>query len=413
MLDVDFVRTQFPAFSEASLKGWAFFENAGGSYACQQVIDRLHRFYTKTKVQPYGPYPAAQDGGAAMDDSYQRLAAYMNVPTDDVSFGPSTSQNTYVLSQAFRAGWNDGDEIIVTNQDHEANSGAWRRLADRGIIVREWSVDPETGELDPAKLDELLSDKTRLVAFPHCSNIVAHINPVAEICSRIHAAGAVAVVDGVSYAGHGFPDVQALGADIYLFSLYKTFGPHQGLMVINETTRSGLQNQSHFFNAEYPNKKLVPAGPDHAQIGAAGGIAEYFDVVHAHHFPDSTASAAVRGHELHDLFRQQEQLLLQPVLDYLDARNDVRLLGPSDAAVRASTVAIGVQGSAEAIAARLSDHKIMCWSGNFYAYRLVEAMGLDPEEGALRMSFVHYTTQHEIDQLLEALDQVLQTETFW
>ncbi|MBX2883004.1 MAG: aminotransferase class V-fold PLP-dependent enzyme [Granulosicoccus sp.] len=407
MFDLDFVRTQFPAFSEDSLQGWAFFENAGGSYTCQQVIDRLLHFYTQTKVQPYGPYPAAQKGGAAMDDSYQKLAAYLNVPAEDVSFGPSTSQNTYVLSHAFRAAWSPGDEIVVTNQDHEANSGAWRRLADTGIVVREWAVDPETGELDPTQLDALLSEKTRLVAFPHCSNIVAHINPVADICARIHAAGAVAVVDGVSYAGHGFPDVKALGADVYLFSLYKTFGPHLGLMVVNESTRSAVQNQSHFFNANYPEKKLVPAGPDHAQIGAAGGIADYFDTVHAHHFPTSDAAAAVRGQELHTLFRQREEALLQPVLDYMQARNDLRLLGPADASVRAPTVAVAVQGSAEALAARLSQHKIMCWSGNFYAYRLVEALGLDPEEGALRMSFVHYTSAGEIEQLLTALDQEL------
>lgn len=407
MLDLEFVRAQFPAFSEDSLKGWAFFENAGGSYTCRQVIERLTRFYTQTKVQPYAPYPAAAQGGATMDDSYERLAGYLNVPATDLSFGPSTSQNTYVLSQAFRASWNSGDEIIVTNQDHEANSGAWRRLAETGITVREWTVDPDSGELDLGQLDKLLSDKTRLVAFPHCSNIVAHINPVKDICARVHAAGAVAVVDGVSFAGHAFPDVRALGADVYLFSLYKTFGPHQGLMVVNQNTRAGLKNQSHFFNADYPDKKLVPAGPDHAQIGAAGGIAEYFDLVHARHFPGSEASAATRGRQLHDVFRKQEQHLLQPVLDYFTSRNDVRLLGPSDAAVRAPTVAVAVRGSPEALATRLSQHKIMCWSGNFYAYRLVQAMGLDPDEGALRLSFVHYTNPEEIEQLLKALDQEL------
>lgn len=270
MLDIDFVRTQFPAFAEPSLAGWAFFENAGGSYACQQVIDRLTGFYTRTKVQPYAPYPAGKQGGAAMDDSYQRIAAYLNVHPDEVNFGPSTTQNVYVLAQAFRAGWSEGDEIIVTNQDHEANGGAWRRLADRGIVVREWRVDPETGALNLDDLDNLLCTKTRLVVFPHCSNIVAHVNPVAEICARAHAVGAKTVVDGVSYAGHGFPDIAALGTDVYLFSLYKTYGPHQGLMVVRRETLAELENQNHFFNAEYPHKKLVPAGPDHAQIAAAG-----------------------------------------------------------------------------------------------------------------------------------------------
>jgi len=408
MLDVEFARSHFPALSEPSLDGWAFFENAGGSYTCRQVIDRLTDFYTRCKVQPYGPYPAAQKGGEMMDESYHRLAGYLNVDPDEVNFGPSTSQNTYVLAIAFRESWREGDEIIVTNQDHEANSGAWRRLENSGITVRQWSVNPETGMLDINDLDSLINDKTKLLAFPHCSNIVAHVNPVASICAKARDAGITTVVDGVSYAGHGLPDVDALGADIYLFSLYKTFGPHQGLMVIRKPTLDKLENQGHFFNAEFPHKKMVPAGPDHAQIGAAAGIADYFDAIHAHHFPDKgNASAAERGVAVHGLFQAHEHKLAQPVLSYLDARNDVRVLGPVDAAIRAPTIALQVRGDAEAVAKSLSEHKIMCWSGNFYAYRLIEALGLEPENGALRLSFVHYTNKNEIDQLLNALDSVL------
>ena len=245
-LDLDFVRNHFPAFSEESLKDWAFFENAGGSYVCGQVLDRLNGYYRKTKLQPYHPFPASQQAGQEMDDAHVKLAAYLNVSEDEIDFGPSTSQNTYVLAHAFRATMEKGDEIIVTNQDHEANSGAWRRLVDSGIVVREWRVNPETGLLDPSDLDDLLNEKTKLVTFPHCSNIIAHINPVAEIAAKVHAAGAKIVVDGVSYAGHGFPDVDALGADVYLFSLYKTYGPHQGLMVVRRETRELLPTQGAF-----------------------------------------------------------------------------------------------------------------------------------------------------------------------
>jgi len=407
MIDTDFIRSQFPAFAEPSLQGWAFFENAGGSYTCRQVIDRLQRFYTQSKVQPYGPYPAAQQGGAQMDESYQRLSAYLNVQPEEVNFGPSTTQNTYVLAQAIVANSQAGDEIIVTNQDHEANSGAWRRLADRGMKVREWSVNAQTGMLDIADLEQLLNARTRVVAFPHCSNLVAHVNPVAQICAKARAVGALSVVDGVSFAGHGLPDVQALGADIYLFSMYKTFGPHQGLMVIRESVNDKLANQGHFFNANLPHKTLVPAGPDHAQVAAAAGVAEYLDAVHAHHFPSKESDAAQRGRDLHGLFQQHEQSLLQPLLDFLSSRNDTRVLGPTDATIRAATVAVEVQGDPEKIAALLAKHKIMCWSGHFYAYRLVEAMGLNPETGALRLSFVHYTTHNEIDQLIAALEQTL------
>ncbi|MEY8843281.1 aminotransferase class V-fold PLP-dependent enzyme, partial [Cribrihabitans sp. XS_ASV171] len=199
-LDIDFVRAHFPAFSEPSLAGQAFFENAGGSYTCKPVIDRLTRFYTQRKVQPYGPYEASRLGGAEMDEARVRMAAILGVETDELSFGPSTTQNTYVLAQAFRQWMNPGEAIIVTDQDHEANSGPWRRLADSGIEVREWCIDPDTGHLDPADLENMLDEKVRLVCLPHCSNVVGEINPVTEITAIAHAAGAFVCVDGVSYA---------------------------------------------------------------------------------------------------------------------------------------------------------------------------------------------------------------------
>ena len=218
-LDLTYVRSQFPAFSVPGLKDQSFFENAGGSYACAPVIDRLSRFYRERKVQPYAPYAAAQAGGEEMDEARARLAGLMGVKRHEVSFGPSTTANTYVLAQAFRRGLKPGEAIVVTNQDHEANSGPWRRLAEEGIEVREWQIDPDTGHLDPARLSSLLADgKVRLVCFPHCSNVVAEINPVADIVRLAHAAGAVVCVDGVSYAPHGLPNVGELGADIYLFS---------------------------------------------------------------------------------------------------------------------------------------------------------------------------------------------------
>ena len=140
-----------------------------------------------------------------MDESYSRLAAYLNVPENEVQFGPSTTQNLYVLSQAFRELWNEGDEIILSNQDHEANAGFWRRLAKTGIVIREWCVDPVTGMLNPNDLDAMLSQKTKLLAFPHCSNIIGHVNPVAEIVSKAKNASICVVVDGVAYAPHGLP----------------------------------------------------------------------------------------------------------------------------------------------------------------------------------------------------------------
>lgn len=408
-LDVDFVRSQFPAFASAALKGQAFFENAGGSYTAKPVIDRLTRFYHDRKVQPYAPYQASQLAGAEMDEARARLAAMMGVARDELSFGPSTSANTFVLANAVRL-WLKGKKaaIVVTNQDHEANSGVWRRLADEGIEIREWQIDPETGHLDTAALGLLLADsKVKLVCFPHCSNVVAEVNPVAEICAMAKAAGAYTCVDGVSYAPHGLPDIPALGPDVYLFSAYKTYGPHQGIMVLRRKFGEALPAQGHYFNAETLYKRHTPAGPDHAQVAACAGMADYIDALYAHHHGLSPATPLARNNAVHDLMRDHEVRLLQPLLDYLAARNDLRLIGPRRAEGRAPTVAVALNRAAEPVAAELAQHGIMAGGGDFYAVRPLGALGVDLGRGVLRLSFVHYTTKAEVDALIRGLDQVL------
>ena len=407
-LDLNFVRCQFPAFQSPVLSGHAFFENAGGSFPCKPVVDRLARFYTDRKVQPYAPYPGAVEGGAEMDEARSRLAALMGCAAEELSFGPSTSANTYVLAQAVRL-WLRGKNaaIVVTNQDHEANSGVWRRLADEGIEVREWQIDPVTGHLDIATLEPLLADgRVKLLAFPHCSNVVAEINPVAEICAIAGAAGVRTVVDGVSYAPHGLPDFPELGPDVYLFSAYKTYGPHQGIMLMRAEFGGELPAQGHWFNAGALTKRFTPAGPDHAQIAASAGMADYIDALYAHHFP-GTANAPDRNRAVHDLMRAQEVAVIQPLLDYLAARNDLRLIGPRDGARRAPTVAVALDRDAEPVSQALGAEGIACWAGDFYAVRPIEAMGIDRAKGVLRMSAVHYTSPDDVARLISALDRVL------
>ena len=404
--DIDFVRQQFPALQEPVLDGQAFFENAGGSYTCRPVIERLTRFYTQRKVQPYGPYDASRLGGEEMDEARNRLAAALGVESDELSFGPSTTQNTYVLARAFAEHLSPGDAIIVTNQDHEANTGPWRRLEAAGIEVREWRLDPESGLLDPAGLSALLDDRVRLVCFPHCSNVVGAPNDVPALCAIARAAGAVTCVDGVSYAPHGLPNVDKLGADIYLFSSYKTFGPHQGIMIVRRALADALPSQAHYFNAGYRTKKFTPAGPDHAQIAACAGMVDYLETLHDHHFPAaaSTASLTAKAEAVHDLSRDYENALLQPLLDFLGTRNSIRLIGPRTAADKAPTVAVHSQRTGEDLATALAPRGIMAGGGDFYGVRCLEGLGIDPEHGVLRLSFVHYTRREDIDHLIDALE---------
>jgi cysteine desulfurase family protein (TIGR01976 family) len=403
-LDLEFVRAQFPAFGEPSLKGFAHFENAGGSYACRQAIEWLDRYYRQTKVQPYSDFAPSRTAGRQMDAAKERMAAWLNVSADELHFGPSTSMNTYVVAQALREHLRPGDEVIVTNQDHEANVGVWRRLERAGIVICEWQIDSETAELRVADLEALLSPRTRVVAFTHCSNVVATINPVPAITDLVHRAGALAIVDGVSFCPHGLPDVAALGADIYLFSLYKVFGPHLGVMYLRRDHNAELPNQGHFFRDGNAGYRFTPAGPDHAQIASVNGVIDYMEAVADRHGsgggPVQSRAAAVRK-----LFRDHESALLQPLLAFLAEHPKIRMIGKHRSRERAPTVAFTVHGQrAGQVASRLSEVQLGIGAGHFYAYRLVKALGLDPDEGVLRASFVHYTSKDEIDRLIAALD---------
>lgn len=428
-LDLDFVRAQFPAFTHPDLTDWIHFENAGGSYVPNQVIDLLTYFYTATKVQPYGPAGPAQAGGAAMDRARALLPATMNAAPDELHIGPSTSQNTYVLARAIRSVLADGDEVIVTNQDHEANIGSWRRLAETGLTVREWSVDSDSGLLNLADLEALLGERTKLICVTHASNLAATINPVREICGLAHEHGAMVVVDGVSWAPHDAIDVKALDCDFYLYSTYKTYGPHLGLMYARRELLDGLENQAHYFNAAKPTARLAPAGPDHAAIGASAGIVDYYEDLYRHHFgpaghtgghtggdtgddtgddaADQPARSAVdRIAAVFQMVTAHEEALMTPLIEFLLTK-DVRLIGSPETsrAVRAPTIAFAPErNTPTTVVEALAGQGIGIGGGDFYARRLVDALGL---EQVVRISMVHYNTLDEVARTIDALDAVI------
>ena len=405
-LDINFVRSQFPAFSVPDLKGTSFFENAGGSYPVGAVVSRLSRFYNTRKVQPYANYHAATLGGQEMDEARERLSALLNIPRKTLHFGPSTSQNTYVLSQAFRNLYAKRNVIIVTNQDHEANTGSWRRLESEGFVIREWKVNTDTGSLSKDDLETLLDENVLLVTFPHCSNILGEINPVGDICRSIRKAGAFSCVDGVSYAPHGFSDLSLLGADIYLFSSYKTYGPHLGIMYICSELNQLLPNQGHYFNRHSETKKFTPAGPDHAQIASAAGIVDYFEALYKHQFSEHKELNRIAS-RISELQRCHEKKLLSRLLNFLSDKKDIRVLGPKSPEQRVPTVSIDIKHRSKEVATELARDGIMADSGDFYAVRLLEALGVDLNYGVLRLSFVHYTNEEDMDRLIESLDKNL------
>ncbi|MEM7564328.1 MAG: aminotransferase class V-fold PLP-dependent enzyme, partial [Pseudomonadota bacterium] len=317
-LDLEFVRAQFDQLNDDP--GFVFASNAGGSYVCNQVNAVLEHYNRHTRVQPYSRYEPSAQAGVAMDRAHQGWAEALNIKPSELTIGPSTSMNTYVMAQSIGELWKAGDEIIVTNQDHEANSGVWRRKAlEKGVTIRQWEADPKTGLLDIEKLFPLIRENTRWVFFTHCSNIVGTVNPVIEIVKTIKSGSRARVfVDAVAYAPHHIADLKALGVDAYAFSLYKVFGPHQSLLYVNEDIHGDLTSQAHYFNSGNPKKDFNPAGPQHAQVAACAGVLDYLNDLHRHHFDNSEASLNERLEQVHRLILDHENSLTAPILDFLN-----------------------------------------------------------------------------------------------
>jgi len=406
-LDVDFVRSQFAVFHQPELAEWAFFENAGGSYVPEQVIERLVRFFRFHKVQPHGPFESSIVAGEAMDAGYRCMANLLNAPEDELTLGPSTTLNCYVLAQAIRPTLAPGDEVIITNQDHEANIGCWERLSEAGAVVRQWSIDPVTGELSLDDLRSLVTDRTRLICFSLCSNIVGTFQDVRAITEIAHSVGAITVADGVSYAPHRIVDVRDLGVDVYVFSTYKTYGTHVGVMWIREELFDRLVCQGHYFNREKPHYRMNPTGPQHAEIAALVGIGHYFDTLHEHHFDETGLGPFQRARRVFGLVADHETELANQLLNALRNISGVRIIGQPTATptLRAPTISFVTRKMpAGELARELANHKIAVRSGNFYAHRCIEALGLErPEEGVLRVSMVHYNTRDEVRRLTQRL----------
>lgn len=406
-LNVDFCRAQFPT----TCWDWAFFENAGGSFVPKSVIARLTAYMTECQVQPGAPFPSSTLAQQRMDEGHKNMANMIGAEVGEVVIGPSTSINIDVLSRALRPLWTEGDEVIVTNLNHEANSGPWRRLAETGIRIVEWPVNPDTAALDVDLLEQLLSDKTRLVALPHVSNITGDINDVKAITKRVHDAGALVCADGVAFAPHRFVDVKDWDVDFYAFSLYKTYGPHIGLLYGKRDLLLEAKSQHHYFIPETATSyKMNPAGPQHEIIASLSGISDYINDVAAEHLDDLPNDLFSRARAVYELFTRHEGDLAKIFIDWANSKNSVRLIGrdTADTTLRAPTFSFVADGiSSEAVALRVTGDKIGIRHGDFYARRLVQAVGIDAEDGVVRCSMAHYNTVEEAERLVAALDKVV------
>jgi cysteine desulfurase family protein (TIGR01976 family) len=399
-------RSQFPSLAS----GFAFFENAGGSQVPAQVPERMRGLMERGYVQTGAGYPASD----TVDRTVAEAKAFANVLMNGVGVGltvvgPSTTDLLYRLANSLSAPFLAGGEIVVGLSNHESNIGPWVRLAERcSLALRWWEVDPETGEYDYAALASLVSDRTRIVAVAHTSNLLGDVLDVRRVTDLARRAGALSVVDGVAFAPHAAPDVATFGADFYALSLYKVYGPHLALLFGRSEAWEMVEGPNHFFigRGDLPWKFELGCQPYESLAGMLG-IGDYFSVLAGREGPAhdrETVEAAYRA------MVALEAPLTERLAAFLLARPDVRLVGPktgSQSRRHPTFSFVSRNKPSDEVVRRVNGPQIGIRYGHMYAARLCEALRVPLETGFVRVSAVHTNTKEEVESLVAALDAAI------
>ncbi len=391
--DVSRARADFPALEE----GLAHFDGPGGTQVPAAVTDAVAGAMRSAVSNRHGDFASSARADAIVDGARAAAADLVGADPRGVFFGQSMTANTYVLSRALAKTWRAGDRVIVSRLDHDGNVRPWVQAAESvGAEVAWADIEPDTCELPVEQYDDLLTDRTRLVAVTAASNAVGTRPDVRAIADRAHAVGALVHVDGVHATPHGPVDMVELGADFYACSAYKWYGPHLGLTAADPALLETL----------HPDK-LAPSTddvPDRFELGTSA-FAQLAGVTAAVEWIASHGAGATRRERvLHGAaqIETQEAWAFDRLLGGLAARDDVRLVGAPSR--RTPTVAFTMQArSPQEIAKRLGDKGIAVWAGNYYAVELMRRLDLEATGGAVRAGVVCYTTDDEVDRLLEGL----------
>ena len=407
-LDLDFVRKQFPALQ----RDFIFMDNAGGSQALQSVTDRIQQYFLNYNVQLGGSYEVSAEAGEQFVNVHQKLAEYVNANrTEEIVVGTSTTMLLRILSLSLSQQWKPGDEVIISNSDHEANVSCWTDLEKKGIKIKTWEVNRETLEFDLEDLDSLLSEKTRLVAICHVSNILGTLNPIKDIAKTVHDAGALICVDGVAYTPHRMIDVQELDADFYTFSTYKVYGPHHSVMYGKYELLRDLAGINHYFiGKEEVPYKLQPGNFNFELTYSLAGIPDYFTSMYDHHHAiDEGMSMQQKIRSSFGLIADHEQQLADQMLSYLNAIPEIKIIGNKTAnkLERVPTFSfVHDKYKSSAVVDKVDPYKIGIRWGDFYAKKIIDYLGLVEKDGVIRVSLVHYNTIAEVDRLIKVFDTI-------
>lgn len=413
MATVERLRGMFPAIGAG---GDVFLDNAGGSQVPAFVADAMREYMLSSYVQLGADYATSRRATGVVARAHEFVELLFNGgDAGRAILGPSTTGLCLMLAAAYgRRGPAGGrDEIVIAETAHEANAGPWARLADRGFTIRLWPMDAATTELRLEELRPLLSERTALVAFPHVSNILGRVEDAAAVTRLAHEHGARVVVDGVAYAPHRAMDVRAIGADWYVYSTYKVFGPHMGALFGTHEAAAEIEGPNHYFiPRDAVPYKFEPGGVSHEGCAGLLGLWPYLAAV-----ADTGAQAEPTRHTIERAFEAMaahETELQALLLDRLDRLRGVRLIGPAARdGSRVSTVSfVHESRRSREIAVAANERGYGIRYGHFYAHRLcVKLAGAgvlhNPEDGVVRVSMLHYNTEEEINGLADCLGEII------
>jgi cysteine desulfurase family protein (TIGR01976 family) len=377
---VEAVRARFTALQQPL----AFFDGPGGTQVPDSVIDAIADYLRSSNANTDGPFATSRRTDALLAKARATAADFLNATVDEVAFGANMTTLNFALTRAASREWRGGDEIVCTQLDHDGNVSPWLELAhDRGFVVKFAEVDDEC-RLDLDHLRSLLSERTRVVAYPWAANSVGTVTPVAEVAALAREAGALAWIDAVHYGPHGQIDVQAVEADVLVCSPYKFYGPHLGLAYIRREFAESLRPYKVRPADDFPVGHRFETGTlAHELLAGFVAAVEYLQ--------DDVGWDFVLEHE-HGLGQQ-----------FLDGLPDAwRLHGIRGMDGRVPTFSITHESlSPEEAATRLGEQGFAVWHGNYYAVEIMKRLGLD--DGAVRIGLVHYNTADEVERLLGAL----------
>ncbi|WP_433499548.1 cysteine desulfurase-like protein [Sphaerimonospora sp. CA-214678] len=396
--DIKRVRTLYPALSD----GYAWLDAAAGTQVPQPVIDAIAAAYTTGIGNSHGAFPASARSDAIVGRARQAVADLVGGDPRGVVFGPNMTTLTYRFAYALAKAWGPDDEIVLSRLDHDANVRPWVQAATRaGARIRWASVDVPSGELPAEQYDELVTERTRLVAVTAASNILGTMPDVRRITERAHAVGALTYVDGVHATPHMPIDMAALGADFYATSSYKWSGPHIGAVIARPELLERLRPDKLASSpSEVPDRFETGTLPfaDLAGVSAAVDHLAELD-------PDATGTRRERLLASMTAVEAYEQAELAHLLKGLSSLSHVRLVGSPSR--RTATVYFNVAGhSPQRVAEHLAARKINVWDGHCYAWELTQALGIRDGGSAVRAGLVHYNDRSDVDRLLEALDDL-------